>query len=153
MDKDKFTHIFLFPFLLPWRNSPTRARIVSFLRFRNHEQRHTTVGRTPLDEGSARRRDLYLTIHTTLTCLGGIRTATPASERPQTLPLDLLATGIVFCPVYPHENTIARILHGAATVDGVVIQYFNISFCRSSLLLLRRVKLQNFELYFAVRHF
>jgi len=24
---------------------------------------HTTVGRTPLDEGSARRRDLYLTTH------------------------------------------------------------------------------------------
>jgi hypothetical protein len=25
--------------------------------------RHTTLGRTPLDEGSARRRDLYLTTH------------------------------------------------------------------------------------------
>jgi hypothetical protein len=25
--------------------------------------RHTTVGRTPLDEGPARRRDLYLTTH------------------------------------------------------------------------------------------
>ena len=28
--------------------------------------RHTTVGRTPLDEWSARRRDLYLTTHNTL---------------------------------------------------------------------------------------
>ena len=27
--------------------------------------RHTTIGRTPLDEGSARRRDLYLTTHNT----------------------------------------------------------------------------------------
>jgi hypothetical protein len=27
-------------------------------------QTHTTVGRTPLDEGSARRRDLYLTTQT-----------------------------------------------------------------------------------------
>jgi hypothetical protein len=27
--------------------------------------RHTTVGRTPLDEGSTRRRDLYLTTHNT----------------------------------------------------------------------------------------
>jgi hypothetical protein len=27
--------------------------------------RHTTLGRTPLDEWSARRRDLYLTIHNT----------------------------------------------------------------------------------------
>jgi len=25
--------------------------------------RNTTLGRTPLDEGSARRRDLYLTTH------------------------------------------------------------------------------------------
>jgi hypothetical protein len=29
----------------------------------DHTQTHTTVGRTPLDEGSARRRDLYLTTH------------------------------------------------------------------------------------------
>jgi hypothetical protein len=28
--------------------------------------RYTTLGRTPLDEGSARRRDLYLTTHNTL---------------------------------------------------------------------------------------
>ena len=27
--------------------------------------RHTTVGRTPLEQGSARRRDLYLTTHST----------------------------------------------------------------------------------------
>jgi hypothetical protein len=27
--------------------------------------RHTTLGRTPLDEGPARRRDLYLTTHNT----------------------------------------------------------------------------------------
>jgi hypothetical protein len=27
--------------------------------------RHTTLGRTPLDEWSARRRDLYLTTHDT----------------------------------------------------------------------------------------
>jgi hypothetical protein len=31
----------------------------------NHTQRCTTVGRTPLDELSARRRDLYLTTHNT----------------------------------------------------------------------------------------
>jgi hypothetical protein len=28
--------------------------------------RHTTLGRIPLDEGSACRRDLYLTTHNTL---------------------------------------------------------------------------------------
>ena len=34
-----------------------------FLMFLDHTQRRTTVGRTPLDEQSARRRDLYLTTH------------------------------------------------------------------------------------------
>jgi hypothetical protein len=46
---------------LPW----TRAS--SFPRFLDQTQRRTRVGRTPLDEGLARRRDLYLTTHTTLT--------------------------------------------------------------------------------------
>ena len=36
-----------------------------FLMFLYHTRRRTTVGRTPLDECSARRRDLYLTIHDT----------------------------------------------------------------------------------------
>ena len=34
-----------------------------FLMFLDHTQRSSTVGRTPLDEKSARRRDLYLTTH------------------------------------------------------------------------------------------
>ena len=33
--------------------------------FLDHTQRRSTVGRTPLDEGSARRRVLYLTTHDT----------------------------------------------------------------------------------------
>jgi len=37
----------------------------SFLRVLDHTQLRTTVGRTPLDEWSARRRDLYLTKHNT----------------------------------------------------------------------------------------
>ena len=36
-----------------------------FLMFLDHTQQHNTVGRTPLDERSARRRDLYLTTHDT----------------------------------------------------------------------------------------
>ena len=36
-----------------------------FLMFVDHTQRRSTVGRTPLDECSARRRDLYLTTHDT----------------------------------------------------------------------------------------
>jgi len=31
----------------------------------DHTEQHTTVGRTPLDEWSAHRRDLYLTTHST----------------------------------------------------------------------------------------
>jgi len=37
----------------------------SFLMFLDHTQRRSTVGRTILDEWSARRRDLYLTTHDT----------------------------------------------------------------------------------------
>ena len=36
-----------------------------FLMILDHTQRRTTVGRTPLDEWAARRRDLYLTTHDT----------------------------------------------------------------------------------------
>jgi hypothetical protein len=39
----------------------------SITRFLDHTQRRTTVGRTPMEEWSARRRDLYLTTHTKLT--------------------------------------------------------------------------------------
>jgi hypothetical protein len=49
--------------------------------------RHTTLGRTPLDEGPARRRDLYLTTHNThkrqtYMFLAGFERGIPASERP-----------------------------------------------------------------------
>jgi len=50
-------------FLL-WRCDPTRVMASSNLMFLDHTRR-TTVGRTPLDEWSARRRDLYLTAHNT----------------------------------------------------------------------------------------
>jgi len=36
-----------------------------FLRFLDNTQRRTTVGRTPLDESSGCRRDLYLATHNT----------------------------------------------------------------------------------------
>ena len=52
-------------FVCFWRNSPQWARAFSFTRFLDQTQRRTTVGRTPLDEWSARRRDLYLTTHNT----------------------------------------------------------------------------------------
>ena len=56
--------------------------------FLDHAQRRTTVGRTPLDEWSARRRDLYLTTHDThnrqisMPPVGFKRTIS-AGERPQ----------------------------------------------------------------------
>jgi hypothetical protein len=61
--------------------------------------RHSTVGRTPLDEWSARCRDLYLTTHNTHkrhTSMSpvGFEPTIPISERPQTHALDRAATGI-----------------------------------------------------------
>jgi hypothetical protein len=55
--------------------------------------RHTTLGRTPLDEWSAWRRDLYLIIqntHNKQTSMlpAGFEPAIPASEQPQTHALD-----------------------------------------------------------------
>jgi len=54
-----------FSFVCFWRNSPQGARASSFMRFLDHTQRHITDGRTPLDEWSAHRRDLYLKTHNT----------------------------------------------------------------------------------------
>ena len=46
-----------------WHNSLKWARVSSFTKFLDHTQRRIIVGRTPLDEWLARRRDLYLTTH------------------------------------------------------------------------------------------
>jgi hypothetical protein len=56
---------------------PQWARAFSFTRFLYHTQRRTTVGRSPFDEGSARRRDLYLTTHNTHN-----RQTSPATSSP-----------------------------------------------------------------------
>ena len=81
-----------------WRCGPTRSRSSSFTRFLDHTQRHITVGRTPLDEWLARRRDLYLTTHNThnrQTSMPpvGFEPTISAGERPQTYALDRAATG------------------------------------------------------------
>jgi len=52
-------------FFFIWRDSAQWARAYLFTRFLDHTQRRNTVGRTPLEERSARRRDLYLTTHNT----------------------------------------------------------------------------------------
>jgi hypothetical protein len=68
--------------------------------------RHTTLGRTPLDEGSARRRDLYLTTHNTdkgHPCLPvGFEPAIPGRDRPQTYALNRAAIGIGHFIIIPH---------------------------------------------------
>jgi hypothetical protein len=85
-------------FYLSWRNSPTRTKAASFLRFLDHTQLHTTVVMTPLDEGSARRRDLYLPVHNShkrhaSMPPAGFEPSTPVSDGLQTLALDRSATG------------------------------------------------------------
>ena len=83
-------------FFFLWPNSPTRVRATSFLRLLNHTIRHTTVSRTLLDGGLARRRDLYLTYNTTgiHNPLVEFEPAIPAIDRPQALALKRSATGI-----------------------------------------------------------
>ena len=70
----------------------------SCLRFLDHTQRHITVGRTSLDEWSARSTDLYLTTHNThnrqtIHAPGGIRIHDLGKQRPQNYALDRAATG------------------------------------------------------------
>jgi len=77
----------------------------SFARFLDHIKRRVTVGRTPLDEWSARRRDLYLTKHNTHNRQTpmppvGFELTISAGERPQTHALDRAATGTGFPNLY-----------------------------------------------------
>jgi hypothetical protein len=52
-------------FVCFWHDSPQWARVSSSTRLLYYTQRRTTVSRTPLDEWSARCKDLYLTTHNT----------------------------------------------------------------------------------------
>ena len=61
--EENFTVIFLSLFLA--LQPPQWARASLFSSFLDHTQRRTTVSRTPLDEWSARRSNLYLTTHKT----------------------------------------------------------------------------------------
>jgi len=81
-----------------WRCDPKRVMASSFLRFLDHTQRCNTVGKTPLDEWWARRRDFYLTTHNphnrqTSMPPVGFEPTISAGERPQTHGLDRVATG------------------------------------------------------------
>ena len=108
--------LFLYFLSLFWHNSPHWARATSFTRFLDHTQRLTTFGRTHFDEGSARRRDLYLTTHKTYnrqTFMPSVRfePTVLAGERPQTHALDRAATGngfSVFTVLANFEPTYVR---------------------------------------------
>ena len=97
-----------------WRYDPTRVMASSFLMFLDHTQRRTTVGRTPLDEWSARRRDLYLTTQNTHNRQismpsVGFEPTISARERSQTCALDRAATGTGNFLAIPFLNTISII--------------------------------------------
>jgi hypothetical protein len=90
------------------------SRCRGFLFALDHPQAHTTVSRTPLDEGSARRRDLYLTIQTlykrrTYMPPVGFEPTIPASARPQTHALDRAATGIGNAHCFVNKHTILTV--------------------------------------------
>ena len=92
-----YIYIYIYIFFLLWRCDLTRVMASSFLRFLDHTQRRNTVGRTPLDEWSARRRDLYLTTHNThnrQTSMPpvGFEPTISAGERRQTYALDRAVT-------------------------------------------------------------
>ena len=75
-----------------------RALASSRTRLLDRIQRRTTVGRTPLNEWSVRRRDLYLTTHNThnrQTSMPwvGFEPTISAGEWPKTYALDRAATG------------------------------------------------------------
>ena len=72
-------HVVCMFICLFWRDPSQWARPSSFTRFLDHTQRRTTVGRTPLDEWSARRRDLYLTTHNRQTSISR-RDSNPKSQ-------------------------------------------------------------------------
>ena len=89
------------------------ARVSSFTRFLDHTQRRISVGRTPLDEWSARRRDLYLTTHNTLArnihAPEGFEPTIPASERPQTHALDR-----------SHWDRLSKTLHELKNTNDII---------------------------------
>ena len=110
-------------FFFLWRNDPTRVMASSFLMFLDHTQRRTTVGRTSLDEWSARPRDFSLTTHNTYNRQismpqVGFEPTISAGERPQIYALDRAATGTV-SPKRYNSLIIFHFTCGATTLLGL----------------------------------
>jgi len=91
-----FDSFFLF---LTQQPPPTQWAMAStFLRFLDHTQRRITVGRTPLDESSDLRKELYLKKHSTHNRqtsmpLMGFEPKLSAGQRPQTDYLEHTGSG------------------------------------------------------------
>ena len=110
--------------------------IFFFLRFLDHTQRRSIVGRTPLDEWSARRRDLYLTTHNThnrQTSMPplGFEPTISASERPQTYALDRAATGTGTTRqvMYVNFDSEARSCNHCCSGKVIIIRIFWLCIC------------------------
>ena len=115
----KYIYIFFLSF---GATAPQWARVSSFTRFLDHTQRRTTL---PLDEWSARRRDLYLTTHhthkrQTSMLPVGLEPTFWAGEWSQIYALDRAATGTgctrvcvcIYIYIYIYTQThICRSLH------------------------------------------
>jgi hypothetical protein len=85
--------------LFLWRCWARRTMVSSLMNFLDHTKRRTTFGRNPLDERSARRRDLYPTTHNnhkrhTSMPPAGFETTISTDECKQTYALDRAATGM-----------------------------------------------------------
>jgi hypothetical protein len=99
----------MYTFFFNGSTAPWGPRPPHFSRLHDHTFfRHTTLGRTPLDEGSACRIDLYLTTHNThkrQTSMPpvGFEPTILVSERPQTHALDRTAIGIGNVHLGPHN--------------------------------------------------
>jgi len=91
---------FVTDFFMAWQ--PLVGHCLLIVEVSRITLRHTTIRRTPLDEWSARRKDLYLTTHNahkrqTSMSSEGFEPLFLASERPQTHALDSASTGIGIC--------------------------------------------------------
>jgi hypothetical protein len=131
---DVYTLMMLSPEVLLvcfWSESPQWARASSFTitRFLDHTWR-TAVNRTPLDEWSVRRRDLYLTTHKTLTTDNvhapvGFEPTISAGERSQTYALDRVATGTGMSSSYTLEVFQTKVVQKIKTRILCSISFFS----------------------------
>jgi hypothetical protein len=116
-------------FVCFWRNSSQSTRASSFTWFLDHTHRRTPVGRTPLDEWSARCTNLYLTkynTHNRQTSMPPVefKPTISAGERPQTYALDRAATGTSIRKVY-HLKKIHSLFfyHERSLRDSIVTRH------------------------------